>query len=80
MVIEGEVVAVMESWPLQLTVQTMQGTYHVALLDETQITQRAELAEPSALRPGARVRIEGRQSAASALVAKNIEIIDRKTP
>jgi hypothetical protein len=80
MVIEGEVVAVMESWPLQLTVQTGEDTYHVALLDETHITRRAERAEPSTLLPGALVRIEGQRSAANALVAKEIEIIDGQVP
>ena len=42
MMIEGKIVAVMESFPLQLKVKTESGSYSVQLLSDTKITRQGE--------------------------------------
>jgi hypothetical protein len=73
--IEGTILEVMESFPLQLTLKTETGRYHVALLEETTITQEGATVESGILRPGMRVRIEGQASALNAMTAQSIEIL-----
>ena len=75
--IDGEIVNVMESWPLQLTVQTAAGRYHVRLLEGTIVTRRATTVGPGVLRPELRVRIRGSRVRSTPLVmsARVIEIL-----
>ncbi len=77
MTIEGTIVEVMESWPLQLSVETRAGRYHVELLDETRITQEGRTASPGSLTPNLRIRVKGSQSSVShlAMSAQEIEIL-----
>ncbi len=74
MTIEGTIAEIMESWPLQLTVDAADGTIHVALLEETIITQNGESVAPGALTNGQKVRIEGESTGPNAMLAQSIEI------
>jgi hypothetical protein len=76
MAIEGEIVEVMESWPLQLTVVTQSGRQHVGLLSETRVVKEGQLVDPSVLTSGVRVRIEGENTGPNAMSARNIEILE----
>ena len=73
--VEGSVLEVMESWPLQLTMQTQEGRYHVGLLAETLVNRGGEKVEPGAIKPGVRVRIEGESSGRNALTARAVRIL-----
>jgi hypothetical protein len=75
MLIEGEVVGVMETWPLQLAVQTDAGTYHV-ILGDTVITSGGRSASPEDIRPGLDVRVEGEASGRRGMTASRIDIIE----
>ena len=74
--IEGKITQVMESFPLQLMVETQDGRYCVALLPETKIAQQGKTLDASNLNPGLRVKIQGLTSAADrlAMTAKAVEI------
>ena len=58
-IIEGNIMRVMESWPLQLVVDTSSGPLGVLLAEETRIMQRGHPASPNALMPGGRIRLLG---------------------
>ena len=76
MSIEGEITAVMESWPLQLTVETETESYHVSLEPNTDITQGSAMIEAWQLSPGQTVKISGKLSPSekNAMVAQSIEV------
>jgi hypothetical protein len=59
-IVDGNIVRVMESWPLQLVVDTPSGRLGVLLTEETKIMQRGRTAGPSALLPGEKIRLVGR--------------------
>ena len=59
MIIEGTIVEVMESWPLQLSVQTREGRYYVEVLSKTRITQAGESINQGDLSPNLQVQING---------------------
>lgn len=75
MIIEGKIVEVMESWPLQLTVETETGRYHVELLSETTITREGETVDPGELLPDLLIRVQGQRTGSSAIIAQTIEIL-----
>jgi hypothetical protein len=75
MIIEGKIVEVMESWPLQLTVETETGRYHVQLLSETTITREGETVDPGELLPDLQVQVEGQSSGSNAMTAQAIEVL-----
>ncbi|MEG4286621.1 hypothetical protein QUB68_26165 [Microcoleus sp. A006_D1] len=75
MEIEGKIVTVMESWPLQLTVQTQTGFYDVVLRLDTQITQNERIVDPGSLHPDLQVRIRGQVSSSNPL-AMNAQMIE----
>lgn len=77
MEITGKIITVMESWPLQLTVQTQTDLYHVLLRSDTQITQKGQVVNPGSLRPDLPVRIGGQVSSSNPLGvnAQMIEIL-----
>ena len=79
MAIEGSIVEVMESWPLQLTVETEAGRYQVSLLSETTVTREGETVDPGELMPGLRIRVGGQSSGANAMTARAIEILSEDT-
>lgn len=60
--IEGNIVQVMESYPLQLMVETSTGRYHVALSMETRVTQQGQIVDQNSLKSGMHVQIEGQSS------------------
>lgn len=74
--IEGKISQVMESFPLQLMVETQDGRYCVALLPETKIAQQGKTVDASNLNPGLTVKIQGLSSAADrlAMAAQAVEI------
>ena len=77
--IEGKITQVMESFPLQLMVETKDGRCCVALLPETKITQQGQTLDASNLNPGLTVTIQGLSSTAdrSAMTAQAVEIKSR---
>jgi hypothetical protein len=75
MEIEGKIITVMESWPLQLTVQAQTALYHVVLRSDTQITQKGKAVDPGSLRPDLSVRISGQVSSSNPL-AVNARVIE----
>ncbi|MEM9213068.1 MAG: hypothetical protein AAGD25_01705 [Cyanobacteria bacterium P01_F01_bin.150] len=74
--IEGTITEVMESWPLQLSVETTTGQYHIELLSETTITQDGNDVEADRLIPNVQVLITGQASTSqeNAMIADSIEI------
>ncbi len=76
-VIEGKIVRVMESWPLQLMVDTQNGCYAVGLLPDTKVTRWGQIADANSLSSGLLVKIQGRPSVTHklAMTAQVIEII-----
>jgi hypothetical protein len=76
MSIEGEITGVMETWPLQLTVETANESYQVSLEPDTAITQDGQVIEAGQLSPGQAVTILGTlsPSESNAMVAESIEI------
>lgn len=74
MTIEGTIVSVMESWPLQLVVETATGRRHVALRSDTVITANGQTVEANRIVPGVRVRIDGDASSADAMTASALDI------
>jgi hypothetical protein len=75
MIIEGKIVEVMESWPLQLTVETGTGRYHVELLSETTITREGETVDPGELLPDLQVRVQGQASGPNTMTAQAIKVL-----
>jgi len=76
MIVEGQITEVMESWPLQLVVETQTGRYHIQLLEETKIIQEGQAVNPEILKPGMRVQVKGQGSESNqlAMTAEAIEI------
>ena len=74
--IEGTILEIMESWPLQLTVETEVGQYHVALLEETSILQRGDPFNTNRLVPSLQVKIKGEvpPTQENAMIANFIEV------
>jgi hypothetical protein len=75
MSIEGTIRSVMESWPLQLVVETATGRWQVALRDDTTIARNGEPADAHQIVPGVRVRIEGDVSGVNAISAAALELL-----
>lgn len=76
LMIEGNIVQVMESYPLQLMVETNSGRYHVALSNDTRIMQQGQTVEQGQLKTGMYVQIEGQTSSMDdhAMTAQAIQI------
>lgn len=74
--IEGKISQVMETSPLQLMVETKQGSYYVALVSETKISQQGTIADSSNLNLGQTVKIQGLSSTGDrlAMTARTIAI------
>ncbi len=78
-VVEGKILRVMESWPLQLVVETPSGRLDVALSDETAVIQEGRSVSPSVLTSGAMVIMRGDPSPKrpTAFTAREIEVSER---
>lgn len=77
MTLEGVVVGVMESFPLQLSVTADGVVHHVALTEQTRVLRKGARVDPGEIGPSARLRITGRSrpGAERALAADAIEIL-----
>jgi hypothetical protein len=58
-VVEGKILQVMESWPLQLVVDVPSGHLDVLLSDDTTVIQAGRSVDPNALTPGLVIRLRG---------------------
>ena len=76
MVIEGQIVDVMESYPLQLTVSANGIVYYVGLQEETTVARFGSYVDAGQLMPGALVTVRGERSSTShtAMTAAHIEL------
>ena len=54
---EATIINIMESWPLQLALQTPAGREEVALAEDLLIQRSGMRVDPGALQPGQRVRL-----------------------
>lgn len=75
---QGTIVEVMESWPLQLIVEVDTVRHHVGLLSETTVTRAGQAVDPGELSPEMQVRVEGDASGHLAMTAQAIEIVSSK--
>lgn len=58
---EGTILEVMETWPLQLVIAGAQGRVHVPLREDAELRNPdGSQGEMGSLRPGMRVRIDGK--------------------
>ena len=76
MVIEGVVVDVMETWPLQLTLFSAESQFHIILTMDTTVTQGGEEVGMQRIRPGQRARIDGKSIGDLGIAAETIAILD----
>ena len=74
MSIEGTIVQIMESWPLQLVIETEAGQQHVVLAPDAAITARGQTVLPEKLKAGVKVRIEGVASESNGMTATAVTI------
>ncbi len=77
MTIEGIIRTIMESWPPQLHVEASDADYHVALSEDTRITNASgQLVTPAELSIDQTVRVQGTASSTNrfALIAEEIKI------
>ncbi|MFG6105601.1 hypothetical protein U2F10_25350 [Leptothoe sp. EHU-05/26/07-4] len=74
--LNGKITEVMESWPLQLVVETADNQkYYVQLLEETQVTAGSNSSDANQLSPGQNVQINGTvASQPTGVIAESIEI------
>lgn len=71
---EGVIVRLLETWPLQLVVETARGQVHVGLREDALVTRGGRVAPPSALRVGERVVVEGEETAERAVDAAAVAV------
>lgn len=76
--LEGTILEVMESWPLQLLLESGASRYSVGLTEATVVMRRGQPVGAGELLPGLFVRIIGKTSPAdgAAVCADRIEILD----
>ncbi len=55
--IEGTVVEVMESWPLQLSVQAETTERWFTLSDEAVVVDKGDAADPGHIKPGQKIHV-----------------------
>lgn len=65
----------MESWPLQLSLQTAIGEEQVALAENTIVICAGARVDPGALKPGQRVKVTI-QTTGSDQIVTELEILD----
>lgn len=74
MTIDGTVVDVMETWPLQLSVRSHTGLVPIALSDTTVITSRGRPAGAGAIRPGTTVQVEGEHLGTPTMIVRRVDV------
>jgi hypothetical protein len=72
---QGRIVSVLETWPLQLTVDAPGGRWSVALSSGTEVTERGRSVDHARLRGGARIAVTGRQTGPLAMIADRIDLL-----
>lgn len=72
--IEGEVLEVMESWPLELVVKVGITTLSLTLADETTVLDRGKASDPGRIEPGQKVRLTTAKD--NETIVTEIRIID----
>jgi len=75
MVIQGRIVEVMESWPVQLVVQTRDGRYHVELLSQASVERGNQKVDPGQLVPNMQVRVEGQSGSGQFTMTAQLVIV-----
>ena len=74
--VEGRLVSLAESWPLQLSVQPSSGSVWSVTLDErASVLAFGRASHVGALRPDMRVIVRGRVLGPHALLAAEVEVI-----
>lgn len=74
--ITGKITGVMETWPLQLTLDVESEQYYVSLKDNTDIHRGSEPATTGELSPDMQVKITGITSESETrLIAQSIEVL-----
>ena len=74
--ITGKITGVMETWPLQLTLDVESEQYYVSLKNNTDIYRGSQPATAGELSPGMQVKITGITSESETrLIAQSIEIL-----
>lgn len=73
-VIEGTITAIMETWPLQLTVAAGGVNHAVTLTATTRIARCGSPVDPGALRQGQSVRIAGDSRPEGTMMARSIDV------
>ena len=72
---EGRIVSVLETWPLQLTVEATTGRWHVVLSNDTTVMQGMRRVELSRLRQGQRISVTGKHTGPLAMIAGRIDLL-----
>jgi hypothetical protein len=80
MQIEGKIIDVFETWPLQLTVETRDGRLYVGLQLDTTITYHGLPSGASELKAHRWIRIDGEESAPQGFLARSITILTQPSP
>ena len=79
MELEGVVVDVMETWPLQLTVISAETCYHILLDMDTITYHNNEPHYDYPFQPNQHIKIEGQAFDGNFIVAKTIQILNHST-
>ena len=79
--VEGTITEVLESWPPEVRVETSDGTFYVALREDTEIVQGGTAGGLGDLAPGVRARFVGQETGgvSSAMTADRVEILTGPT-
>lgn len=79
MIIEGKILQVMETWPLQLVIETKKrDKIYVTLLENTNLVHKNQNVNLNELMPNVNVKINGEYKVNnSSMTANSIEIINR---
>ena len=72
LVIEGIVVSVMETWPLQLVIQQGAIRYDVSLSESVDVKAGGVQVGVAVIRPGARVTVFGERRSGGSVVASTV--------
>lgn len=74
--IEGRLLSVAETWPLQLSVQPASGpAWAVTLAEDVQVRAGGRPAKAGALRPGQQLRVQGPALGPQALLGQQVEML-----
>lgn len=72
---EGRITAILETWPLQLSVEGTDGRWAVALSPDTVVMDGTRPVTPELLRQGARIAVTGKVTGPLAMIAERIDLV-----